>query len=340
MSIYDCIATVLIIVTRLWLCSSGSSTPGRLVDALALILDSFMPFSLALGFDGMPREPMPAWRDLLKSAVVEFLAMLLFVYFGCGSAASNVQFVTHTGEWESSSVLLIAFAFGMSITVLVFATAHTSGGHINFAVTWALTLVGKCHPLRGLVYLVAQLVGSIAGAALLKGTTDGRYGGNILDRSGALGANGLQNSAVTTGNAFLAEVMGTLLLCFVVLETAVNSRAVTTDGDKMVLGNKQNLAPLPIGLAVFLAHIVLIPIDGCSINPTRSFGPSVVANSWNEHWIWWAGPLTGATIASSLWLLLKVIDWDGAVDFEKKRSADITYASAEKESHSATQENV
>mmetsp|Transcript_25804 Transcript_25804/g.65605 ORF Transcript_25804/g.65605 Transcript_25804/m.65605 type:complete len:228 (+) Transcript_25804:152-835(+) len=223
----------------------------------------------------------------------------------------------------------------MSITVLVFATAHTSGGHVNCAVTWALTLVGKCHPLRGLVYLGAQLVGSIAGAALLKGTTNGAQGGHFLDRSGALGANGLQNSAVTTGNAFLGEIMGTMLLCFVVLETAVNSRAVTTDGDKMVMGNKQNLAPLPIGLAVFLAHIVLIPIDGCSINPTRSFGPSVIANSWDNHWIWWAGPLTGATIASFLWLLLKVLDWDGAVNFEKTLSTEKKYASAEKESASA-----
>ena len=299
-----------------------------------------MPLNLALGFDGMARESMPAWRDLLRSAVAEFVAMLLFVYFGCGSAASNLQFVTHTGEWESASVLLIALAFGMSITVLVFATAHTSGGHINCAVTWALMLVGKCHPLRGLVYVAAQLVGSITGAALLKGTTNGRFDGGVLDRSGALGANGLQNSAVTTGNAFLAEVIGTMLLCFVVLETAVNSRAVTTDGDRMVLGNKQNLAPLPIGFAVFLAHVVLIPIDGCSINPTRSFGPSVVANSWNDQWIWWAGPLTGATIASFLWLLLKIIDWDGAANFEKKLSTDNLYASAEQKESATTQPQV
>ena len=52
------------------------------------------------------------------------------------------------------------------------------------------------------------------------------------------------------------------------------------------MGNKQNLAPLPIGLAVFLAHVVCIPITGCSINPTRSFGPALVADAWDDHWIW------------------------------------------------------
>ena len=77
------------------------------------------------------------------------------------------------------------------------------------------------------------------------------------------------------------------------------------------------LGPLPIGLAVFLAHVVCIPITGCSINPTRSFGPALVADIWEDHWLWWAGPLTGATLGALVWLVLKLIDWDGAVEAEK-----------------------
>jgi len=251
-------------------------------------------------FDGSEREAMPAKMDLARGAVAEFIAMLLFVYFGCGSASSNVH--KTAGEWDSASVTIIALQFGLGITVLAYATAHSSGGHINCAVTAALTLVGSCHPVRGAVYLVAQLLGSVVGALLLDITTSGKQ--TVLDRSGALGANGFQNAGVTEGNAFLVEVMGTFLLVFVVLETAVNKKAVTTNGD----GSQQNLAPIAIGLAVFMAHVICIPITGCSINPTRSFGPALIADFWDDHWIWWAGPLTGAVAAALAWGAIKKLD--------------------------------
>lgn len=149
---------------------------------------------------------------------------------------------------------------------------------------------------------MAQLLGSVVGAALLALTT--ANDSTTLDRTGGYGANGFQNSSVTAGGALLAEIMGTALLVYTVLESAVNSKAVTTASD----GSKQNLAPIPIGLAVFCAHIVLIPITGCSINPTRSFGPSVVAGNWDNHWVWWVGPLTGALVASFAWLGMQLLD--------------------------------
>lgn len=293
-----------------------------------------------MGFDGTEREPLPSWRNIFKGSVAECVAMTLFVFFGCGAAASNVH-KDANGDWEPASVMIIALQFGLGITVLAFATAHTSGGHINCAVTWALTLVGKCHPLRGVAYLVAQLVGSTLGAALLKATTtsgehEGKVPeGQVLDRSGALGANGLQNPSVAAGNAFLVEAMGTLLLVIVVLETGVNGKSITTEGESMVMGNKQNLAPLPIGLAVFLAHVVCIPITGCSINPTRSFGPALVADAWDDHWIWWAGPLAGATLASLLWLLMQFLDRDGAVRVETDESKMKPVAEAEEAAEKA-----
>lgn len=260
-------------------------------------------------FDGSARAPWPSNAELMIGAYVEFLAMALFVYFGCGAASSNAHF--NNGEWDSASVTIISLQFGLLITVLAFATAHTSGGHINCAVTLGLTIVGTCHPIRGLVYLVAQLLGSVVGAALLKATTLDSSSFDdaiVLDRTGGVGANGFQNLAVGVGNAFLVEVMGTLLLVFVVLETAVNTHSVTTDGATMIRGNKLTMAPLPIGLAVFAAHVVCVPITGCSINPTRSFGPSLIANSWDNHWVWWVAPCTGAVIASLMWLLLKKLD--------------------------------
>ena len=255
-------------------------------------------------FDGGARAPVPTMIDLARGSLAEFVAMLLFVFFGCGSASSNAHF--KGGQWDPAATTIIALQFGLAITVLAFATAHTSGGHINCAVTFALTIVGTCHPLRAICYVVAQLSGSVVGAALLKATTSGDA--SALDRTGGLGANGYQHASVTDGNAFLVEAMGTLLLVFVVLETAVNAKAVTTDGEIMVRGNKQNLAPIPIGLAVFLAHVVCIPITGCSINPTRSFGPALVAGKWDKHWMWWVAPLTGSAIASLLWGAVKWLD--------------------------------
>ena len=256
-------------------------------------------------FDGSPRAPKPSARDLAVGALSEFIAMTLFVFFGCGAAASNAHF-TRNGdlkEWDSASVTVIALQFGLGITVLAYTVAHTSGAHINCAVTLALTIVGTCHPLRAIVYFVAQMLGSVCGASLLHAAT-----APSIDRTGGLGANGRQNADVTIANALVAEVMGTFLLVYVVLETAVNVKSVVGNDAKMIRGSKLTLAPLPIGLAVFMAHVLCVPITGCSINPTRSFGPSLVANVWDDHWLWWVGPCLGATLASLTWLLLKTIE--------------------------------
>ena len=116
--------------------------------------------------------------------------------------------------------------------------------------------MGKCHPLRGVAYLVAQLVGSTLGAALLKvTTTSGEHEGKVrvLDRSGALGANGLQNPSVAAGNAFLVEAMGTLLLVIVVLETGVNGKSITTEGESMVTLTLTLVSTLTLTLTLTLA---------------------------------------------------------------------------------------
>merc|ERR1712039_283938 len=271
-------------------------------------------------FDGGARAPRPTPRELMVGGLTEYIAMNFFVFFGCGAAASNAQFhsnsATFTPEWDSASVTVIALTFGLAITTLAFATAHTSGGHINCAVTFGLMIIGTCHPLRALVYVICQLLGSVTGAALLLAATAEGADGVSIDRTGGLGSNGFQNAHVTVGNAFMVEMMGTCLLMYVVLESAVNAASVTTTGGSgMIRGNKQNLAPFPIGFAVFLAHVVCIPVTGCSINPTRSFGPAVVASIdsgksdvWDDHWVFWIAPLTGSLLATLVWKALKLLD--------------------------------
>jgi glycerol uptake facilitator-like aquaporin len=202
-------------------------------------------------FDGTERPAQQEFVVIARGGFAEFIAMMMFVYFGCGAASSNLT--KAGGEWDPAATSVVALQFGFGITVLAFATAHSSGGHINCAVTWCLTLAGKCHPLTAVAYLICQIAGSISGALLLSATTKGSD--PALDRTGGVGANGFQNDTVTAGNAFLGEFMGTFLLCFVVLESAVNTQAVTMEGERGIRGNKQNLAPLAIGLAVFMAHV-------------------------------------------------------------------------------------
>lgn len=162
--------------------------------------------------------------------------------------------------------LSIAFGFGISIAVLVYCLAEVSGGHLNFAVTFGFLIAKEIDYIRALLYLVAQLLGSTLGAlAAIKG----------------LGVSGI-NTVQDVGMATFGEVMGTFLLMFTV---------------KQAVKLSKDLGPLMIGLSVFVAHLSLIGITGCSINPTRTFATSVVTGDWSYHYIFWIAPLVGSALA-------------------------------------------
>lgn len=217
------------------------------------------------------------------AAFAEYVAMTLFVMIGCGSAMA----VAKTEGW----VLQVALSFGFAITALAYAIGHYSGGQINCAVTLGLVLTGNCGVIQGLLNFVAQMLGSISGACILRGMFP-----EAADKTCGLGTNGV-SEGWTQLNALIGEFFMTFLLMFVVLETATNPAAKANSA----------LACVAIGFAVFLAHSVLIPIDGCSINPTRSFGPAVVAKltykeatPFGDMWVFWVGPLLGATAAAAV----------------------------------------
>ena len=164
--------------------------------------------------------------------------------------------------------------------------AHISGGQNNCAVTFALVsaafryqtapadclLISLFSVAQGLVNLVSQLVGSVLGATLLLAATAGGEGAR--DRTHTLGSYVLSHT-YSVGNAFVSELLRTALLVYVVFETAVNNKSTA-----------RHNAPLAIGGAVFLAHMVNISITGCSINPTRSFGPAMVASLNGAEGLW------------------------------------------------------
>ena len=234
--------------------------------------------------------------------------MTLFVYFGCLSVVSSGTWLTSTGNSIGvARILPIAFAFGMAILILVYATAHLSGGHINPAVTLCLMILGKVSPVRGILYFVSQFGGSLLGAALVWASTTGLVGTDLFPEHPTFGRVGrppfdlgatVLNPVLNSGNGFLLEFMGTFLLCLVVVQTAIDSHSPA----------RPHLTPLAIGFAVLVAHICLIPLTGCGINPARTFGPaivtcigapdrcgSVIQSSW---WIYYVGPFSASFVAA------------------------------------------
>jgi len=220
----------------------------------------------------------------LRAVIAEFIAMTLFVIIGCGSAMGVAK--VEGSAW----VLQVALTFGFAISSLAYAIGSYSGGQINCAVTLALVVTGHLGAIQGFANFVAQMLGAILGAIILTAMYPEEH-----DKTGGLGANSVPDGR--TFHALVGEFTMTFLLVFVVFETTVNPAAAPNSV----------VAALAIGFAVFLAHSVLIPLDGCSINPTRSFGPALVRKfiyknpgSFADHWVFWVGPLLGAVCAAGV----------------------------------------
>ncbi|CAE7568713.1 unnamed protein product [Symbiodinium natans] len=244
----------------------------------------------------------------LVACLAEFVGMALFVMIGCGSAM-GIKGSDSTGSMIPGWVLMVALVFGLSITTLAYSIGHYSGGHLNCAVTLGLVLTGNCGLLQGICNVASQMLGSVLGAAILCAIFPPE-----LDMTTTLGANSV-GPKWYWWNALIGEIMGTFLLVFVVHQTACNPKSAMN----------RSQACIAIGIAVFMAHCVLIPIDGCSINPTRSFGPALLALSrasraspadegpgyWRSMWIFWVGPLLGACLAAGVYKLMLQLETAG-----------------------------
>ncbi|XP_005877371.1 PREDICTED: aquaporin-2 isoform X1 [Myotis brandtii] len=193
-----------------------------------------------------------------RAVFAEFLATLLFVFFGLGSALNWPQALP--------SVLQIAMAFGLAIGTLVQALGHVSGAHINPAVTVAC-LVG-CHVsfLRAAFYVAAQLLGAVAGAALLHEITPEGIRGDLA-------INALSNNT-TGGQAVTVELFLTLQLVLCIFASTDERR-----------GDNLGTPALSIGFSVALGHLLGIHYTGCSMNPARSLAPAVVTGKFDDHWV-------------------------------------------------------
>jgi aquaporin Z len=225
---------------------------------------------------------------MVKRMIAEFAGTFWIVLGGCGTAVLAGQYVGFVG---------IALAFGLTVVTMAYAVGHISGGHFNPAVTFGLWL-GRRFPGKQVgAYMVAQVAGAIVAAAVLLAIANGVDGFSAADNG--LGSNGYgDHSPGGYGLAagLIAEFVLTLVFVFVIMGT--------TD-EKAPKG----LAPLAIGLALALIHLICIPVTGTSVNPARSLGPAIFQGGWalSQLWVFIVAPLAGGAAGGALyhWLLEK-----------------------------------
>jgi aquaporin NIP len=202
---------------------------------------------------------------LARRAGAEALAAFALVFAGCGAIVANAHYHGALGN------VGVSLVFGLVIMVMVYATGHLSGAHINPAVTIAFTLSRHFPARDALAYVAAQVVGAVAAAFLLLGVWP--------SKPGHLGAT---IPTVGVGSALLYEAVLSAFLMFVIVAVATDTRAVGS------------AAAIAIGGVIALDAFFGGPVTGASMNPARSLGPALASDDWHYYWIYVVGPVVGA----------------------------------------------
>ncbi len=219
--------------------------------------------------------------SLSKRAFAEFIGTFWLVFGGCGSAVLAAAF-----PGLGIGFAGVALAFGLTVLTMAFAIGHISGCHLNPAVSVGL-VVGKRFPASELpAYVIAQVLGGIAGSAMLYVIAMGKGGFSL---AGGFAANGYAEHSPGGYNlaaCLTAEVVLTFMFLMIILG-ATDERA------------PKGFAPIAIGLGLTLIHLIGIPVTNLSVNPARSTGPAVFVGGWalEQLWLFWVAPIVGAAVA-------------------------------------------
>ena len=222
---------------------------------------------------------------LSKRAFAEFLGTFWLTFGGCGSAVLAAAF-----PGVGIGLLGVSFAFGLTVLTMAFAIGHISGCHLNPAVSFGLVAGGRFKASELLPYIVAQVIGAIAGAGVLYFIASGKAG---FDIAGGLASNGYADHS-PGGYSMAAGFVTEVLLTFVFLMIILGS----TD-DRAPKG----FAPIAIGLGLTLIHLISIPVTNTSVNPARSTGPAIFVGGWalSQLWLFWVAPIIGAVLAGGVY---------------------------------------
>ena len=223
--------------------------------------------------------------SLSKRSIAEFIGTFWLVFGGCGAAVLDAAFPSLGIGFAG-----VALAFGLTVLTGCYAFGHISGGHFNPAVSVGL-VVGKRFPASELLaYVVAQVLGGIAGSGVLYAIASGKDGFSL---AGGFAANGFaahSPGGYTMGAALVAEIVLTFMFLMIILG-ATDRRA------------PQGFAPIAIGLGLTLIHLIGIPVTNLSVNPARSTAPAVFVGGWalQQLWLFWVAPIVGAALAGALY---------------------------------------
>ena len=232
---------------------------------------------------------------LKNKLIAEFFGTFWLVFGGCGSAVLAAMFLT-TGDNPVQlgiGFVGVSLAFGLTVMTMAYAIGHISGCHLNPAVTVGLVVAGR-HPKSEMIpYFVAQVIGGIAGAAVLYLIASGKEG---FSTAGGFASNGF--GAHSPGGysmvaALVAEIVLTFFFLLIILG-ATDKRAPA------------GFAPIAIGLGLTLIHLIGIPVTNLSVNPARSTGPAIFVGGWAiaQLWLFWVAPIIGAALAGIVYPLI------------------------------------
>ena len=222
---------------------------------------------------------------LMKRTTAEFIGTFWLVFGGCGSAVLAAKF-PETGI----GFLGVALAFGLTVLTMVYAFGHISGGHFNPAITVGMYTARRTPAADVAPYIIAQVLGAIAGAGVLYIIASGKAGFSLADGFASNGYAEHSPGGYSLPACLVAEVVLTFMFLMIIL--GVTDRRAP-----------QGFAALTIGLALTLIHLVSIPVTNASVNPARSTGPALFVGGWaiSQLWLFWVAPLIGAILAGLIY---------------------------------------
>lgn len=229
---------------------------------------------------------------MFKKLSAEFLGTFWLVFGGCGSAVLAAAFPE-----LGIGFVGVAFAFGLTVLTMAYAVGGISGGHFNPAVSVGLAVAGKFPVASLLPYIVTQVVAAVFAAAALYLVASGKAGFEL----GGFAANGYGEHSpggYSLTSALVIEMLLTFFFLFIILGATSN---------RVPAG----FAPIAIGLALTLIHLISIPVTNTSVNPARSTGQALFVGGWavQQLWLFWIAPVLGAAAAGVVW---KVVGEEGA----------------------------
>jgi len=211
-----------------------------------------------------------------RALIAEFVGTFALIFIGVGAIAAN------SAAGDGGSLVGVALAHGLTIAVMVAATAAISGGHLNPAVTMGALVTKKIDAMNAVGYIIAQCLGAVVAAALIKVALPDA----ILHGVG-MGTPTLAGD-VSAGKGILIEAVLTFFLMFVIYGTAIDPRG-------------PGPAPLFIGLTIALDILVGGPFTGGAMNPARHLGPALLGGGGRDIAVYWIGPVSGAVLAALLY---------------------------------------